>query len=309
MNISGLAAALLFFITTLFIHPAIYALDLFQDDDVIWQSGSMNIVSLRDIEGSAEGNNQHPVELNKNDIIYALDSIRIWEGEKKDLTDELDPVFSKSETRKLGQHISKALRKAKPGQDILFAVQSAKPKIILLKQKFYTSGRAFYKDGMLNIIIGDYKRGVNDAFEKTLDPSGEARQTYRFNFGSRGSASSDFKEQILRTPGVENKKRKNWFVIDVKTAADAYLAAKEARENPQTPRDKQYEIEAAKLAKERREMRLEMARLRKEMKEGNSSSTGQTVEQRLGNLDKLHNKGLISDDEYANKRDEILKDL
>ena len=49
---------------------------------------------------------------------------------------------------------------------------------------------------------------------------------------------------------------------------------------------KNSDLRAAKLAKERREMRLEMARLRKEM-EGNNSSSQDSIEDRLTKLKEL----------------------
>ena len=67
-------------------------------------------------------------------------------------------------------------------------------------------------------------------------------------------------------------------------------------------------LEKAKLAKERREMRLEMARIRQEMKK--NKNTGSTsIEERLENLSTLKQKGLISDEEYEKKRIEILNDI
>ena len=178
---------------------------------------------------------------------------------------------------------------------------------------FYVSGRAFYKDGKLNIIIGEYDKPRQEGYEKAYDPTEVGIVKYYFLHGSRNSQQK-FDLNTVKVAGIENKLvknrvRKDWFVIDVEEAADNYLALIKERENPKTTRDKQFEIEAAKLAKERREMRLEMARLRKEMKEGGGASSGSSVEQRLENLDKLRDKGLVTDDEYKSKREEILNDI
>ena len=66
--------------------------------------------------------------------------------------------------------------------------------------------------------------------------------------------------------------------------------------------------EAAKLAKERREMRLEMARLRKEMDE-NKRGSDLSIEERLGKLQELRDKELISKEEYDKRRVEILNEI
>ena len=219
------------------------------------------------------------------------------------------------EIAELGQQLSKGLRNAKPNQDILFALEKRKDRLFGLKTNIlYVAGRAFYKEGRLNIIIGDYDRPRLEGYEKAYDPTEVGIVGYSFLHGSRNSAQK-FDENTIKIAGVENKVikkrlRKDWFLIDVNQASQTYLAIKQQKENPTSARDKQFEIEAAKLAKERREMRLEMARLRKEMKEGGSSSSSAlTVEERLENLDKLYNKGLISEDEFKAKREEILNDL
>ena len=69
-----------------------------------------------------------------------------------------------------------------------------------------------------------------------------------------------------------------------------------------------FKDEAAKLAKERREMRLEMARLRKEMESDNKSSQ-ESVEDRLKKLKELMDKELISKEEYDKRRAEILNEI
>ena len=72
--------------------------------------------------------------------------------------------------------------------------------------------------------------------------------------------------------------------------------------------EKLFKDEAAKLAKERREMRLEMARLRKEM-ESNNKSSQESVEDRLKKLKELMDKDLISKEEYDKRRVEILNEI
>lgn len=52
-----------------------------------------------------------------------------------------------------------------------------------------------------------------------------------------------------------------------------------------------------------------MAKMRKEMQEATNNKEQLTVEERLAKLDELHDKQLISDDEYEQKRKEILDDI
>ena len=48
-------------------------------------------------------------------------------------------------------------------------------------------------------------------------------------------------------------------------------------------------------------MRLEMARIRQEMKQNKNATDGKSVEERLQNLKSLKEKGLISNEEYETK--------
>ena len=293
-----------------------YSLDILEDKDVYWNVGRNVYFKFDKQDSKATGRNDHPVELSSKQIKTAMESIQIWEKDDLELAEETPPVFTEKQTSLLGQHLAKGLKKAKPDQDILFVLDKRADRLFGLKTDiFYVAGRAFYKDGKLNIIIGDYDRPRLEGYEKAYDPTEVGIVGYNFLHGRRTASDDQFKENTIKVSGIENKVvkkrvRKDWFMIDVETASEAYLAVKRAEDDPRTPSDKQFEIEAAKLAKERREMRLEMARLRKEMKEGGgSSSSALTAEQRLENLQQLKEKGLITDDEYAVKREEILNDL
>ncbi|MFT5395744.1 MAG: hypothetical protein ACI85N_000932, partial [Gammaproteobacteria bacterium] len=108
----------------------------------------------------------------------------------------------------------------------------------------------------------------------------------------------------------KGKLRPDWIEIDIKLAAEAYVAREKERENPQLQGSQALKVEAAKLAKQRREMRAEMARMRKDMsKQNNGASTTRSIEDRITTLDELLAKELISKEEYAVKRKEILNDI
>ena len=75
---------------------------------------------------------------------------------------------------------------------------------------------------------------------------------------------------------------------------------------------KALENEAARVAQERRELRMEMARMRKEMREMSAEeagSEGQSIQERMATLDNLLAEGLISREEYEQKRQDILNEI
>ncbi len=309
------------FLSTLFLAAQVQAEDdgkgFFDGEDVIWQSGKNVYFKYEALDTKKYGLNDHPVDLNEKDISVALESLIVWDKEYLTTEEGSTPVFSIRETNRLGKFIAKGLKRARPDQDIVFVTENVNPKLLILKDKAFNSGRAFFKDGKLNIIIGEYNRYRNEAFERAYDPGGQAKLPYFLTHGSRTSSTGAFNEAIIKVPGVENMKqdktRRDWFVIDVELAAESYLAQLKAKQNPQGEENRRLlDKQAAQLARERREMRLEMARLRKELDENNGSGSangGQSLEERLQTLDELRDKELITREEYETKRQEILNEI
>lgn len=290
------------------------------DDAVLWKSGPHLVFKYMPQDNNSLGPNDHPVELAADDIKTALESLTVEEESFLTSDKQIVSIFSVGQLQLLGTNLAKGLKNAKPNQDIVFVMERSSRKLLLMKEKAFVSGRAFYQDGKLNLLIGDYDLARNDTVEALYGGAekGEA-VPYNFNYGFRSKANSDFRKTTLKVDGVENKiangqLRKNWFVIDVKTAAAAYLANKNQRGTPgETVNNEAMQREAERLARERRQLRLEMAKMRKEMQEGatgTGTGSGQlTIEERLGQLDALHEKQLITDAEYEQKRREILDDI
>jgi len=284
------------------------------DEEIIWEGKVNNYFKYVDQDDSKFGKNDHPIEVEEKDLINVLSSLEYTSTSMLGAV-SLNPVFSYTQIRMLAEYLSKGLSKAKPDRDIIYAIGGSSKKVLVLTRKSYTTGRVFYKEGKLNIIIGEYDFARNDAMEKELDPSGRGDINYNFNHGKRTKKSNNFKYDIVGISGItqkaiKNKRRPDWLEIDVKIAAEAYVARKEAKENPQRQESQALKNEAAKLARQRREMRAEMARMRKDMdKKNNAAPTTRTIEDRISTLDDLLAKELISKEEYAAKRKEILNDI
>ena len=76
-------------------------------------------------------------------------------------------------------------------------------------------------------------------------------------------------------------------------------------------REAKVKSEAAKLTVERRQMREEMARLRKELEDMKSGGGAQVrdLESRLATLQELKEKNVISDAEFNSRRQAILEEI
>ena len=88
-----------------------------------------------------------------------------------------------------------------------------------------------------------------------------------------------------------------------------YLAEKKEQAPQETVTSAAIQAEAARMARERREMRLELAKMRKEMKSSTGGKSAQTIEQRLTTLQELRDKELISAEEYEQKREQLLGEI
>lgn len=315
----GRYSCLYLFCFFLLISKSVFAIDFFNKDkpDILWQAGLNQYIKYVNQDTEQFGVNQHPVVLNQDNIKNALLALNIEEDSFFSAKKDIKPVFTFQQVKLLTKILPQALENAKGDQDILFSLEKVTKQVLGLKKHSFIAGRVFYKDDTLNIIFGEYDFFRSKAFESVYDPSGNESIPYSFNFGSRTRKSNVFSgDSILHVVGVENKsfenvKRNDWFVINVDKAAEQYVINEKKLENGFS-NNVAVEKEVAKLAKERRDMRLEMARMRKEIndipKKG-SVVSAKSIEDRINILDELLRKKLISNKEYENKRKAILGDI
>lgn len=276
-----------------------------EDDKVIWEKGPNQYFKLVDQDDKSFGPNDHPVELKAEVLATALGLLKV-KGNDSDTFKDLVPVFDKAQVSLLSRHMAEALKQASPGKDIVFVFEQAEQKMMgLKKDSFFIAGRAFFKDDRLNIILGDFKRPRNRGYEAAYDPSNAGIVNYNFDHGGRTKASSGsnlFTKKIYELPGIETKKgaqaRPDWFVIDLGIAAEAY-AQREAEERQKEMQRKRNELEEI------------LGQPISNMYQGGAaySAPQKSTEDRLETLNELKEKGLITEEEYADKRKQIIDQL
>ena len=295
--------------------------DIFKKVEVereIWREGEQYVgLAAQGASGTAVAPNQHPAELDVGEVRDALRSLELWEKGGLLRDEQSMPVFTQGQAETLGRYLPEALARAKPAQDAIFVVRGYGSIMMdTLKEREWTSGRAFYVDGRLNVIIGSFKvkkdRAIRNA-EAAHGVLNDYSDMY-FDPGTRKERSAKMPGRVVSTIGVsfhggETGSRPDWIVIDVAKAAVAYregLVPEEEKKREMSARQ-----EAAKLTLERRQMREEMARLRQQLKEiqTGGGASARSVEDRLSTLQELKTKSLISDEEYQRRRDEILGDI
>ena len=304
--------------------PPASALDLIPDlfkhqekfNSEIWREQEQ-FVALAAQGDASSVNNDHPTQLDANDVRDALRSLQLW-SEGGILRDEqAGALLTSGQAEVLARNLATALTKAKPGEDVVFNIRGYSDVAFdTAKERAWTSGRAFYAAGRLNLIIGSYqlkkdrgKRNVEAGFGVLNDYS-----DLYFDTGSRAKSSGKVPGRVVASAGVGfhgegDATRTDWILIDIKRAAAAFRDGQTPEEEKK--REQKAQQEAAKLTLERREMREEMARLRAELKQlkAGGAASSQTPETRLKTLQDLKQKKLITEDEYQKRRAEILGDL
>ena len=282
-------------------------------DEVLWKSGRNLYIKIAQQDKGEEMPSDHPATLDQKKIFQALRGINARHKQyfKKR---EVETLFSIQQAQLLSQYMATGLKKAKSDEDIVFALPRVRAgSFKIVKNKTFMAGRAFFREDKLNIIIGDYDRSPDRFKEAASGGHGVTDLKYFFNEGSRSKASK-FKKRIIANDGVANfeqdsKKRTDWVVIDLDRAAAAYVAEQTIKAQKTDELNPNQAEEMAKLAKERREMRLEMARLKKEMQQNSKQNDGLSVEARLRQLQDLRDKELITEDEYTQKRKQVLDNI
>ncbi len=307
--ISVLAAALPSGVLALDLLPSFFEKP--QVTATVWEQNEQ-YVHLVTIEKNTALNN-HPVTLDAVEVEQALGSLQLWTKGGVFRDEQSLPVYSKGQASTIAHYVVDALAKASPNEDVAFNVRSYADVLLSVgREREWTTGRVFYKDGKLNLIVGEYQKRV-DKGKKNVEGSFGVTEDYRdINFDIAGRRSKGHMPgRIVNTAGVElgDTGRSDWVAIEVLKAAKAYRDA----QTPVAARKEEEKVrnEAAKLTLERREMREEMARMRKEMKAMQDSGAGkaQSLEERLAKLQQLLDKGLITSDDFKRRKAAILEEI
>lgn len=183
---------------------------------------------------------------------------------------EVLPLFSPEEIKRLQMALAAAFAVASPAQDVLFV--STGPK----KERGYTrklsaAGRLFYANGGLNVLVGEAGR---DLMNEVQSAHG-GQLTVGFDFGQRSIAAKGVAlVPAAGSPAVSV--RSDWLRVPLALQSGAAAAAAA----PGVSRPPAGASPAIKAQEERFEL-----------------------------LQRLHQKGLITDAEYEKKREDLLKNL
>ena len=233
----------------------------------VWSISDFNRVELISRESGAEPNRQ-PVQVPADTLMQQLAQIRFVDSKGP------QPLFSPEELADLVPALAQALGRAGPGDDLLL-LSSARRSTGLLPTRSAITARLFVQGDNLQFI-------AHDARYEFFPYRGTQADT-SFTFGSRHSKGAAVLQSDLAT-----NRRADWLSISLQamppappSAAPAPVAAPATAPAAASP---------APVA-------------RKPVTPSESAD----IEQRLETLKRLRDKNLISEDEYQQKRKEILQ--
>lgn len=272
---------------------------------VIWNHQDQFVrIESQDRDSIMVADNDHPAKLSANLIRKTLGSLEVqFEGEEKPV-----PVFSPEELEILGETISKGLAVAGPDEDITFAIAG-------MHQGQTTRGissyRLFVNDDRLNLIIGTLHEKYTENMDGSRHPivPGSRKYTpHAINWKIAPRIGMKYKTNGALTSDVVT--RYDWLILN--PTPDTFREAAQIWED-----SAQFESEQQKIQQKIQKMEQSIEQMKQNSMTGAPITAPapavpmelNKIEQRLQVLQQLKDKGLINDDEFRAKKQDILDSI
>lgn len=226
-----------------------------------------NRIALYNTEAEPGNRNSHPITIEADQLSAALSRVRARSGE----TGEIIDLFPEKNREALAGRLAKELSRIDPDQE-LHLVSFRRIGTFFSGHRNASAARVFMESGRLNLILGQ----IDLFFSEFRDADRPVP-----SMGSRKRAAS-LKGRIIGTEGVTFVDGRNdWVALDLVPAAPPPpAAAPAAKGSDRTPAEK-----SPKTAIKPRE---------------------KSIEEKLRILKNLRDKDLITEQEYVDKKRQIL---
>lgn len=264
-----------------------------------WNLGDYTAIRLVPREAGSPANEQ-PAEIAPDVLRRLLEQVRI------DDKPGAPSLFSTAELAELLEPLSQAFASARPDDDVLL-LSTARRGGLLTPQTAITA-RLFIQGGKLQLVVHDTRfEFMNELRGGRIEP--------KFVFGSRRQTSG----AVLRSP-VAEQKRADWVALGLTDGASGATAAPRPPAAPVAPAAAAPASPAAPAAPAAPNAPAAAAPLATPPAAPAAvapASDGRArdarfydeQEQRLKGLKRLRDQGLLSEEEYQQKRKEILQAL
>lgn len=249
-------------------------------DRRVWRIGEFTAIQRAEREAGAPAN-QHPAAIAPETLRQLLAPVRLVVG------NATQPLFAPDELSDLIEPLAEALSVAQPGDDLLLLSTHRRSGGVLVAPLGLTA-RLFVQDNALHLIVHEARRDFVNAYIGSRIPP-------TFTFGSRAKAGT----VALQDPGSAVR-RADWLAIPVSRVAAA-APAPQPVVLPAAAPGVPPRAQAAPAPAPAAPAAAPAARP--------APASADEVEQRLLTLKRLRERGLISEEEFQQKRREILQAL
>ena len=190
------------------------------DSTIIWRDNGAFVKITKqdwDRKHTKAPRNQHPAQVNPNELALALAAIETWNTEG--LSNRQIPVFSQHSIQQLLTPLAEALDRADPDQDVVFAITDEHDDLSGVRT---TAGRMFIQNGELNIIFGDVlaSGGYDGDTSHYAKPHRAGKRMESLSRSTRVAAGPG-----MRLWETEFSSRDDWLIIHMGQTAAAYRGA------------------------------------------------------------------------------------
>ena len=303
------------------------AIRTFWQEAPIMPGAAKYFIRTEKIEKKTKVLNNHPININSDVLRRMLKQLSY----KYDRNEPEIPLFSNKELILLSDYVPKALKSAKSNEDVTFVVKGPHSSARWsFKEDRLTAGRLFIANNKLNLILGAVQVGLQPTLDEQYQ--GNVWETARvvYDIGHRNKQTKYDGLIVVfnqNTNGIFRKSndRKDWFVFTntaYKQAKDNIDSNKISKEKYQTL---QQQIDSLQKKIDRpsnnnqQKRRVSPPTSRKQIqrkqqpvvteKQNSEKDNARVLEQRLKTIESLYNKGMLSEEEYNRKRNEILKGI
>lgn len=294
----------------------IIASNAIASDRVLWEQGTNQNISIQTANIS---DTSHPNVIDSQTLKSLLTNLHVLNRK----TDETKAVFNDKQVTVLAKYVARGLSELNTNQAIYFSISKDKSSMGgLIKSEVFTAGVMFNSDKGLAIIIGDHERERDYSYDAVFDPNKKGLVKYDFDYGLSKSKS----DKIALTLNPE-KVSKNAFMANdnqliIPSSMLNTLVETQIKNNASTAypealktvsRDEVQKMIEEKPSLSKQEIQEIIRETKDEQTKIEAPSTpkviSNTIEERFLILENLKSKGLITEQEYQQKRQELLSEL
>ena len=325
------SSLILFILLSIFLFPRINfakisdknAIKTFWQEAPIMPGAAKYFIRTEKIEKKTKSLNNHPIKIPEVILRKMLKQLSF----KYDRDHPEIPLFSEKELILLSEYVPIAFMNAKPDEDITFVIKGPhSSKRWSFSEERLTAGRLFVANNQLNLILGSIQEDLQPTLEERYQGNVWETAKIIYDIGHRRKEAK-YEGLIVvfdqNNKGIYRKsnERKDWFIFTntaYKQAKEDINAKKMSKEQYKTLQQQidtlqrqlnqpkqQRNVSSPPPQQQIQKRKKEPVISKKQINNNNSHVT----EQRLKMIENLYKKGILSEEEYQKKRNEILKGI